>query len=105
MEANKHIEDNLTALVTKVDADTCHIVLYKHTSRGEICLNNKLVTCGYATISDPEKCIFNKQNTRKLPIKPIQMNNRNVSTTCFDKIIIINIILFKYLVNKYCCYR
>lgn len=76
-----YADDNLIALVHKIDGDTHKIVLYNRSSRAEICLNSKLVSQGYATTMDPRSCVFKKTNTRKIVKQPVLQNSRNVSRT------------------------
>lgn len=77
-------DNNLSALIHKINGNVHKVVLYNHTSRGEVCINRKLISLGLATTLDPATCIFHKRNARKpYPIQaPIQMNIRTVSITC-----------------------
>lgn len=89
IDNNKNNENNLTALICKVNCDTCEVVLYKHTSRGKLCLNNKLITQGYATTIHINTTLKNPNTRNTLKTKPVRMNTRNdVSITCLGKIII-----------------
>lgn len=82
LTTNRHnIDEHLTTFVHSVDNDTYSVILYSHTSRGEICINQKLLSQGYAANSDPMSSVFLKPNFRK-PLKnkkPLQLNRRMVS--------------------------
>lgn len=84
MKINENIDDNLTAFVHEVVEETHKVVLYNHTSRGEFCVNSKLISQGVATKSNLSSDILYKLNVRKpSPYqKPLMMNSRNVSSTC-----------------------
>lgn len=90
MKVHKNIDDGLTAFVHKVVEDAHQVVLYNQTSRGEFCVNSKLISRGVATKTDPMSDIFFKLNVRKpSPYqKPLMINSRNVSYICLRKRIV-----------------
>lgn len=78
---HSNIDEHLTAFIHSIDNNTYSVILYNHTSRGEICINQKLLSQGYAANSDPMSSVCLKQNFRK-PLrnkKPLQLNSRMVS--------------------------
>lgn len=80
LKTNQYIEDNLTALICKVDCLVHKVILFNRTSRGEFCINNRLVTQGYAVPQESEKSFSNYHLTRK-PVKreiTLPKNRRNV---------------------------
>lgn len=92
-------DSKLSALICEIDSDVHKVVLYNHKSRGEFCINSKLISQGHATVLDSATCLFYKQNSRKpYPIKaPIQMNIRTVSIIYLGLIICIILYAFDIL--------
>lgn len=79
----------MTAKVIFVDDDSHKVVLYNHTSRGEVCVNSKLITQGHGMRLDSESYSFVKENVRttlKRKPKLIHVNSRNVSTIILQKL-------------------
>lgn len=77
-----NIDEHLIALVHNIHNDTHNVILYNHTSRGDFCINQKLISQGCGANRDPMSSIFQKPNVRK-PSKfqrPLEMNCRMVST-------------------------
>lgn len=84
------MEVNLTAKIILVNNDSHNVSLYNHTSRGEVCVNSKLISQGHAVRLDPGLYSFTKENVRtplnhNLP-KLLHTNSRNVSTIILQKL-------------------
>jgi hypothetical protein len=97
MKNDDSMNDNLTAKVLFANEDSHKVVLYNHTSRGEVCINSKLIAQGHGMRSEPGSYSFVKENVRtplKRKPKLIHSNSRDVSNIIFQKYYII--IVFTY---------
>jgi len=80
MKNDDSMNDNLTAKVLFANEDSHKVVLYNHTSRGEVCINSKLIAQGHGMRSEPGSYSFVKENVRtplKRKPKLIHSNSRD----------------------------
>lgn len=88
MKNQDPIDETLTAKVLSIDDDSHQVVLYSHTSRGEVCVNSKLIYQGHALDSGSHS--FVRGNIRNTPrnhkTKNLLSNSRNVSTIILQKL-------------------
>ncbi|XP_050532840.1 RING finger protein 17 isoform X2 [Daktulosphaira vitifoliae] len=84
LSINHFVADSLYIFVNDVIKDGVHkVTVYNQTSRGEFCINNKLVSLGYALPTQSGAYIYNSNKNKRRPIKikklPVNTRNRSDS--------------------------
>lgn len=81
--------ENLTVYIHEIeDNDTHKVILYNRWSRGEFCVNSRLIAQGHAVSLNFDSSVLKKLNKRKpTKVKAMKLNKRNVCINYLEIII------------------